>query len=94
MVRVPLPVMSNSMKLPLVRFASCMAALRVQLPLPSSQTPSLVLLSAPSPVEFTVKVTPDNWSRDFTPARASARPCPNLLSWPGSPRSMAVSLIC
>src|SRR5882672_9997742 len=40
---------------PAIVFASCIAARKVQAPVPSLQTPSARLLSAPSPVELTVK---------------------------------------
>ena len=56
MVCVPLPDMLNLMIAPVPALACCMAARRVQLPLPSSQTPSEVSSSAPSPVESTVWV--------------------------------------
>ena len=85
MVRVPLPVMLKLITPPFPELASWMAARRVQLPLPSSQVPSEVSSSTPSPVESTV-YSPGNGARgssvkvvddsamDSKAARASARP--------------------
>jgi hypothetical protein len=59
MVWTPAPAMLKAMvSVPAAALASMMAARRVQLPVPSSQVSSPGLLSAPSPVEFTVKVEP------------------------------------
>ena len=83
------PVMLNLMTEPSPMFACWMAERRVQLvepgTVPSSQTPSLVSLSAPSPVESMVYVTGnsdmrstenvvDDAAMDSMAARASALP--------------------
>src|ERR1044072_220046 len=57
MVWTPAPAMLKAMEsVPAKAFDSMMAARRVQLPVPSLQKPSPGLLSAPSPVELTVKI--------------------------------------
>src|ERR1043165_6680196 len=57
MVWTPAPAMLKEIEsVPACAFDSMMAARRVQLPVPSLQTPSPGLLSAPSPVELTTKL--------------------------------------
>src|SRR5436305_780594 len=61
---------------PNVELACWMAARRVQLPLPSLQTPSCMLLSAPSPVELTVNVVAAyavGWRRFKSPVGRASR---------------------
>ena len=91
MVCTPLPEMLNLIVAPVPALVCWMAARRVQLvepsTVPSSQTPSVVSSSAPSPLELTVWVSAyevseynsnasvsDAPAKDVMAAQASARP--------------------
>src|SRR2546421_10261456 len=90
---------------PGVALACWMAARKVQLPAPSLQTPSAVLLSAPSPVELTVKVVaayasgwrklkkPVGWAaRIIKPVKKTKESIRGAPGWPGMMRDICYLL--